>query len=184
MIEVWKDIPGYEGRYQISDAGLARSLDRHEPYGRWGDAGLRFVKGRLRKLSWGGPPKSKYLGFFVKHTDGSPHFLKVHVCVLKAFVGERPSSNHDACHRDGDRSNNALLNLRWDTKSSNNQDKKVHGTWQGGVKNSSAKLTEADVILIRSEACHRTLKSIADEFGVSIATIHSIKLRKTWSHLT
>ena len=27
-MEIWKDIPGYEGRYQVSDEGRVRSLDR------------------------------------------------------------------------------------------------------------------------------------------------------------
>lgn len=43
--EQWKDVPGYEGYYQVSDKGRVRSLDRYEDC----RGGLRFRKGRLMK---------------------------------------------------------------------------------------------------------------------------------------
>jgi hypothetical protein len=181
MTEVWRDIPDYEGRYQVSDMGKIRSLDREEPYNRWKNGGLRTIKGRVRKQTWGGPPKSKYLGFSVKSGDGRVHFLKTHLCVLNAFTGDRPSAKHDGCHCDGDRSNNELTNLRWDTKSANNQDKKLHGTSQEGEKNPSSKLTESDVLSIKAQLSKRTLKSLADEFEVSTTAIFYIKTNKNWS---
>ena len=48
MEEIWKDIPEYEGIYQISNLGRVRSLDRYVMHGK-GNA-KRFVKGKIIKL--------------------------------------------------------------------------------------------------------------------------------------
>lgn len=45
----------------------------------------------------------------------------VHPLVLEAFVGPRPPGM-EACHADGNKTNNALSNLRWDTKRANELD--------------------------------------------------------------
>lgn len=42
--EIWRDIEGYEGRYQVSSLGRVRSLDRVVPDKRWGE---RRLKGRM-----------------------------------------------------------------------------------------------------------------------------------------
>lgn len=48
----------------------------------------------------------------------------VHLYVLETFVGPRPEGMQ-ACHGDGDPANNRLSNLRWDTCSNNNLDKRI-----------------------------------------------------------
>ena len=56
--------------------------------------------------------------------DGKPHRKYVHQLVLNAFVGLRPFPDYHACHYDGNRQNNYLSNLRWDTAKANAADKK------------------------------------------------------------
>lgn len=51
---------------------------------------------------------------------------RVNVLVLLAFRGPRPS-RADACHGNGDPNDNALTNLRWDTRSGNMLDASRHG---------------------------------------------------------
>lgn len=34
-MENWKDVPGYEGLYAVSDMGRVKSLERHRPNGNW-----------------------------------------------------------------------------------------------------------------------------------------------------
>lgn len=185
MMEEWRDIVDFEGRYQVSNLGQVRSLARVEPYGRWGKGGLRTVKGGIRRQTWSGSDKSRFLSVSVKDATGKLHSLKVHLCVLTTFQGPRPSSEHDGCHNDGDRANNALSNLRWDTKSGNNQDKVAHGTHNKGVRNNSAKLTEDDV---RNMRLHfddgATLQSQADRFAISVSTAGKIRARQLWKHVT
>jgi hypothetical protein len=51
---------------------------------------------------------------------------RVNVLVLIAFVGERPPGA-DSCHCNGDRQDNRLTNLRWDTRQANAMDASRHG---------------------------------------------------------
>lgn len=114
MSERWKPVVGYEGLYEVSDAGRVRSpecvrVDRN---------------GRSRRYSSrilvGGMSSSGYQ--LVCLTKGSAHdSRRVHVLVLEAFVGCRPLGRV-ACHYDGDKWNNNLSNLRWGTHSENMRD--------------------------------------------------------------
>ena len=57
----------------------------------------------------------------------------VHSLVLEAFIGPRPEGMH-VCHGDGDRTHNALVNLRWDTPSENGYDTVRHRHHQAVLK--------------------------------------------------
>lgn len=115
--EVWKPIPGCEGEYEVSDQGRVRSLDRHVE----GMLGMR--RGRVLKPQWAGPRGKQYRQVTLR--DG--HQLKVHLLVLTVFAGPRPDGLQ-GCHTNGDKSDNRLINLRWDTPGANNRDKRAHGT--------------------------------------------------------
>ena len=108
MNEVWKDIEGYEGIYQVSNLGRVRSLDRIDCYG-------RPHKGKIIKQGlW----KSGYPNLSL-HKDGSIINTSVHRLVAKAFV---PGyfEGADVNHRDEDKMNNRADNLEWCTRSYNN----------------------------------------------------------------
>jgi hypothetical protein len=126
-METWKPVVGFEGHYEVSDQGNVRSLDQVVAHWR---GGTRLRRGKyLKPGATGG--SGAYL-FVVLMNDGKTRSNRcVHRLVLEAFVGPRPEGMQ-ACHNDGDPHNNALSNLRWDTPTANNADKKAHGTWQGG----------------------------------------------------
>ena len=118
--EVWQPVQGYEGLYEVSDQGRVRSLDRTIRTSR----GAYRLKGKLLK-----PRKGSGGYMLVSFYDVSRRAHKrVHVLVLETFLGDRPSSQHDACHNDGNPGNNALCNLRWDTRKENHRDLVRHGT--------------------------------------------------------
>jgi hypothetical protein len=109
--------------------------------------------------------------------------IKVHVLMLEVFKGPRPEGYH-GCHNDGDKTNNKLLNLRWDTPKNNAKDKIKHGTQNKGEKQHSSVFTEREVLNIRQrirngEHCY----SLSKEMGVNNTTIYAIRDRKTWKHL-
>lgn len=107
----------------------------------------------------------------------------VHSLVLHAFVGPRPNG-YEGCHGDGNRVNNALANLRWDSPSGNHADMKSHGTSQEGSKHGMSKLTESDVTAIRHAARNGgTLSGIAAEFGTGQANVSMIVRLKAWKHV-
>ena len=76
---------------------------------------------------------------------------RVHCLVLKAFVGERPSPNHDARHLDGNRQNNRLFNLAWGTRRDNARDRERHGNTSRGASHSRAIRKGLRAALARAE---------------------------------
>lgn len=59
---------------------------------------------------------------------------------------------------------------------------RIHPEKYQGEKNASSKLTEADILAIRSD--QRNLREIANEYSVSKSTLSKIKLRKSWRHVS
>lgn len=120
QVETWKPVVGWEDYLEVSDHGRVRSLDRITV----GIEGKEYrFKGKLRN-----PNRTKfgYLRMQLRH-NGRESRAFVHEIVLEAFVGPRPRGM-EACHNDGDRTNNSLNNLRWDDRSGNVEDMVRHGT--------------------------------------------------------
>ena len=118
MEEIWKDIPGYEGLYQVSNLGRVKSLPR---------VVLRRMKnGKVHprriheKLL---VPARQYRGHqqVCLCKEGIENHQFVHRLVLLAFVGPCPEGM-EVCHNDSDPTNNRLDNLRYDTRSGNKID--------------------------------------------------------------
>ena len=106
----------------------------------------------------------------------------VHVLVLQTFVGPRPKGLQ-CCHSDGDRSNNKLSNLRWDTPTNNHKDKHKHGTAAVGEKNPYAKLNVQAVMDIRANYKQVPVNYLAKKYGVSRSTIFRVIHNKSWTHV-
>jgi len=107
MREHWKDIPGFEGRYQVSDLGRVKSLPFMQRYLlRNGLEAFRRTKEKIRKLK---SINSGYLTVSLWLDDEETTAL-VHRLVAAAFVlGEGETVNH----KDGVKRNNAASNLEW-----------------------------------------------------------------------
>jgi len=128
MSETWRPIPGWEGYYEASDLGRIRSMTRRVPGRR---PSGQAVPGRVLKLV---PGKDGYLTVTLCRAGiGKPG--RVHRLVLLAFTGA-PPLGLVGCHNDGDRMNNRLDNLRWDTLAANSQDAVLHGTNRNASKDS------------------------------------------------
>lgn len=131
--ERWLPVVGYEGHYEVSSFGRVRSLDRIDPRNH-----PRPAKLMSQSKTHGGYLRVTLTKYGIEKT------LKVHRLVLAAFAGPCPDG-HEGCHSDGDPSNTRLDNLRWDTKKSNHNDRRRHGTIVNGERHHAAKLTVADV---------------------------------------
>lgn len=122
MSEVWKDVVGFEGAYQVSDLGRVRSLTR-TIVGSKPCQASRTIKGRLLKLN--ASSSVGYLMADLTAPGGVRQNSCVHDLVLRAFVGPRPEGM-EGCHGDGNRRNPRLNNLRWDTHKANGADMSRH----------------------------------------------------------
>ena len=183
MSKQWRDVVGYEGRYQVSDRGEVRSLGRIA----WNGNSWHRLQGRVLRPNV--LPKG-YLSVCLCK-NGRPKRTYVHHLVLQAFVGPCPVGM-EACHSPNrDVSDNRLTNLRWDTPSLNNLDKRQHGTSTLGIamvwgeKVHTAVLTEAQAVKVREmwAGGGYTVAHLARVFGVSWATMKSLLHGETWKHL-
>jgi hypothetical protein len=175
-MERWFPIEGYEGRYEVSDLGHVRSLDRA-----WVDTKGRHGNRRGRVLK--SPPNSD--GYpLVKLYDGTGNHetLKVGSLVLAAFVGPRPDGM-EVCHNDGVPSNSSLTNLRYDTPIGNQADRVAHGTHLRGERHPRTHLSDADVIQIRSMEGTASQATIAAAYGIAACSVNNILKGRIWRHL-
>ena len=111
--EIWKDIPGYEGLYQVSNLGRVKSLDRVVPHDRYGEFKL---KGRVLKPS---PTTNGYLKLdLCKY--GTIKTTTVHKLVALTFLNHEPCGMKEVVdHIDNDKTNNRLDNLQLITSREN-----------------------------------------------------------------
>lgn len=86
-------------------------------------------------------------------------------------------------HLDGNKLNNAAVNLAWKTLRENEQDKHLHGTYNHvGEKNPRAKLTLRDVLAVREAYSTGlfTTQMLADAMGVSQGNMAQVVSHRTW----
>lgn len=172
-METWKPVPGYEGYYEVSDAGHVRSLTRETGYRN------RVYAGRLLD------PGINHSGYptVTLCVRGQKEHWFVHELVLTTFVGAKPAGLITR-HKDGTRTNNRLANLAWGTYAENSADARQHGTHEVGSMRKQAKLTESAVAEMRKEAAAgKPVKDIAKKWGVAFRTAaHAISGTK-WKHV-
>lgn len=181
MKEIWKDINGYEGIYQISNLGNLKSLDRECYNSRYGS----FKReGGLMKT----PLNSDGYPYCTLSKNGVPRTYKVHRLVAEAFISKDDQKKF-VNHKDGIKSNNKVSNLEWCTHSEN-----IKHAFEIGLNKSKngedhyrAKLTKKDVLEIRKifndPQNNLTKKEVAKKYGVTDVSISYIVLRKTWKDI-
>lgn len=109
--EVWKDIIGYEGFYQVSNIGRVRSLDRDMI----DKNGIGYsLKGSIRKISCTGKGYQN-IGL---SKDGEQKTFFIHRLVAESFI-PNPKNLPIVNHIDGDKRNNVATNLEWVNNSQN-----------------------------------------------------------------
>ena len=108
MIEIWKDIKGYEGKYQISNSGKVKSINYHR-----GNSSRLLIPRCSTKNG-----NELYL-YVVLCKNSKVHTYKIHRLVAEYFVpnvDNKPYVNH----KDGNKHNNNVENLEWVTPLENN----------------------------------------------------------------
>ena len=110
--------------------------------------------------------------------------IAVHRMVAIAFI-ENPDNKEYVNHIDGNKLNNCVDNLEWVTASENSIHAVATGLSPIGGAKTLAKLTEKDVLEIQAafEAGEKDFV-LAEKYGVTSGVISSIRLGKTWKHVS
>lgn len=168
---IWKEIPGWEGFYEASEAGLIRSMPRMIVQGnRWGDpmqCWRQMVVLRQSTNSRG------YLSVQLNGGGRRTSGLAVHRLIALTFIGPCPEGMQ-VCHNNGDQTDNRVENLRYDTPSANVWDARRHGIWSAGTKHYKYRMDINDAVVLRLRAEGWTYERLAREFGIGEATVGRI----------
>ena len=107
--EIWKDVIGYEGLYQVSNHGRIKSL--------------KFNKERILK------PGLNNTGYFIVNLfiNNKSKIYKIHRLIAIHFV-PNPVNKPQVNHKDGNKLNNHVDNLEWCTRSEN-----MKHAWKNGL---------------------------------------------------
>jgi hypothetical protein len=106
-MEIWKDVVGYEGIYEVSNYGKVKRLETLVK----NKNGYRLVKEKILKI-----PSHIYQSVFLSNGKIKQHY--VHRLVATAFI-PNPLNKEQVNHKDGNKLNNNLSNLEWVTKAEN-----------------------------------------------------------------
>ena len=184
--EIWKAIPGFEAIYDVSNQGRVRSYWKQvrKSTGYGSESFIDALPQRILRqfLDRYGYPTVNLT------KEGKMYVLKIHRLVLETFIGARPP-RMECCHDDGNKRNNFVANLKWGTSVANTQDSIRHGTLRGTFEKGAnhprptAKLSEDQVLQIRSLYPGKSMKEIGMTFGVTSRTIGQIIQRKRWKHI-
>ncbi len=172
MDETWLPVIGFEGFYEVSSAGRIRSAAARTSNTFDG----KIIKQNLKP--------SGYWNICL-HKNRTQHTLRVHRVVAEAFL-DNTDGLSQVNHKDGDKSNNAVLNLEWCSAGDNMR----HAISLGlkpvlhGEAHGNAKLTDEKVRSIIAD--HRSGEkqiSIARKYSVTRATVCLVVNRKIWRHV-
>ncbi len=170
--ELWRDIPGYEGSYQVSSLGRVRSLPR-----------VIYVEDHVRGIVCAKPYPGKILrqavcdraGHVSVHLGKYCRGIPVHQLVMLAFHGFPPPGT-EVMHLNGDPRDNRPENLKYGTHSENMID-----MYRSGKR--PQKLTPEDVCQIRfALACGWSAKELAALYGICVSYVRRIgnRRRRVW----
>jgi hypothetical protein len=175
MEEIWKDIQGYEGLYQVSNLGRVKSMEMMLFRGK----GYYKKPIKIRKLTHG---KNGYYSVVLM----TKKRFYVHRLVAKAFL---QNENNYPCinHIDGNKLNNVVTNLEWANYSQNSKHAIKNGLSKMpstvGEKNSQSKLTNGQVYEIKYVLKGLNHLEISKIYNVKRSTIQAILSNRNWKHI-
>jgi hypothetical protein len=179
MEEIWKDVVGYEGLYQVSNLGRIKSLQK-----------IRLMPISNHKIIFAEKIISFYLG---KNKDFYPSFricnhgkiktVNVHRLVAEAFI-PNPENKKEVNHKNGIKTDNRLENLEW----CNHSENQLHALKIGlslciGETHYKTILSEEQVKKIKYGHKNIKAREISKIYGIHFSTVSAIRRGKTWKNI-
>lgn len=176
-LEEWRDIPGYEEEYQVSNLGRVRSKCR-----------VSIMRNGVHRLI-----KSKTISSFkgdkyprvtlCKDKERKRNY-RIHILVLMAFAGPNPENMPIVRHILDDAHDARLCSVLYGTYKQNSEDADKNGKTQKGETHYRAKLTKSQVVSIKKQLRIKTPhRVIAKRFGISKTQIGRISQGVDWAHI-
>lgn len=160
-MEIWKDIIGFDGAYQISNKGNVRSLDRQQKNSKGNTV---HYKGKFLKQQ---PNSQGYMRIELKTKNKKERWF-VHRLVAVHFVDNPlPEINTVVNHLDNNYLNNSADNLEWTTLCGNSQ----HALMSGRMKRTEKWLSKLHKSL---EKYQKAVIGYDPKTGESIVIFRSI----------
>ena len=166
MNEIWEDIDGYGGDYQVSNFGRVKSFKHRKPL---------IMKPGVD--AYGYPQVG-----LCRNNKHNSH--KIHRLVAMAFI-PNPLNKPEINHIDGCKSNNHVDNLEWVTAQENSRHAYATGLQvaRQGEDGTTAKLTNKQAEFIRNNPDGLTCRQLAKMFGVAETTIGLIQRGKSFRNV-
>jgi hypothetical protein len=135
-MEIWKDIKGFEGLYQISNYGRLKSFKV-------------YPEGKILKLT---NKNGDYFSVVLQGIGFKPRSIRIHRLVAEAFL-PNPCNLPEINHIDGNKQNNHISNLEWVTKSQNvvHSMTMLHPHQNDGIKNYNKFIKTTPVMQLTKE---------------------------------
>lgn len=159
--EEWKDIKGFEEKYQISSLGRVRTLN-------WKRSGkIKIMKPYLIRGYFA-------MTFRLGGAGSKQVHPLVHRLVAEAFI-DNPDNKSDVNHIDGNRQNNNISNLEWATRAENERHKiYILGHPSGSM------LIPQKVLCVETGEIFNSQSEAGRKTGVSQGLISAVVHKKKW----
>lgn len=137
-MEIWKDIVGFEGLYQVSNFGNVKSLQKTRKTGKKGTT----IRVYPEKILMPSSCSNNNYKIVTLSSFGKQKYFTIHRLVANHFL-ENPFRKSQVNHKNGIKTDNSVENLEWVTNSENS----IHafkmglqkGAFLSGCKNISSK---------------------------------------------
>lgn len=161
--EEWKDLPGYEGSYQVSNEGRIKSLPK-----KW-QPRYKILKYRMQNKGYAS------IVFCINQVRV---YKLVHVLVASLFI-KNDIDGLEVNHRDGDKWNNRVSNLEWGTHQANAEHAFRTGLNKNfGENHHNSKITPE---IVRDILCSaRSSAEMAQKYGIQSSVVCAIRKGKSW----
>lgn len=165
-MEIWKDIKGFEGKYQVSNLGKVKGVDRYIKHYK-GDKS--FIKGVFKKERLN---KYGYYRLNLK-VNGKSYDKTIHNLVALAFINN-PLNKKQVNHINGIKTDNRVENLEWCTAKENIK----HAVKNRLIK---TKLTDKQALEIYNSS--ETQRFLGNKYNVNPVIVWRIKNKKAYKHI-